>query len=128
MIPTLPVSKEMIAAIVMTIFVISFYIYIGGLKDEIAALEKEVSTLKTDVAYITLEKTRLENAIEKQNEYVEQLEANKALAMAKLKKWQKQKPTIKYRKITEVREVKSNECKQIKDSINNIRNISYSEL
>ncbi len=128
MIPTLPVSKEMIAAIVMTIFVISFYIYIGGLKDEIAALEKEVSTLKTDVAYRTLEKTRLENAIEKQNEYVEQLEANKALAMAKLKKWQKQKPTIKYRKITEVREVKSNECKQIKDSINNIRNISYSEL
>jgi len=128
MIPTLPVSKEMIAAIVMTIFVISFYIYIGGLKDDIAALEKEVSTLKTDVAYKTLEKTRLENAIEKQNEYVEQLEANKELAMAKLKKWQKQKPTIKYRKITEVREVKSNECKQIKDSINNIRNISYSEL
>ena len=128
MIPTLPVSKEMIAAIVMTIFVISFYIYIGGLKDDIAALEKEISTLKTDVAYKTLEKTRLENAIEKQNEHVKQVEANKALAMAKLKKWQKQKPTIRYRKITEVREVKSNECKQIKDSINNIRNISYSEL
>jgi len=122
------VNKEIVVAIVMTIFVVSFYLYIGGLKDDISDLEKEVSTLETEVAYKTLETTRLENAVERQNDHIKQVEANKALAMAKLKKWQKQKPIIKYRKITTVREVKSNECKQIKDSISDIRNFNYSDL
>ena len=122
------INKNIAFAIIASLIVAAVYLYIEALKDDIQNYQKEETALRGEIAYKTLEKERLENALEKQNREVELLRHSESIALSKLKKWQKKPPDIRYKTITKIREVKSDECKEIKDTIDAVRSIDYSLL
>jgi len=104
------------------------YMYIAGLKDDVQELKGNIKDLNSEIAYYRLESERLRGTLDSQTKEIEHLRINEKLAISKLKKWKNKSPTIKYRTITKIRKVKSNECEEINNQISAIRNINYDDL
>ena len=120
--------KNLIVGGVTLLLVIGLYFYIHTLKSQIIDLKEQLNKNQIEIANFKLENERYKNAITTQNKQIEELKASKDNALAKLNKWKALPPKIKYRTITKIREVKSNDCKDIKNTINAIRNIDYNSL
>jgi len=118
--------------IVLTVAVFSvFYVCnarINKLQQEKNVLEKEFADKKTELAYSKLKNERVEKALKEQNKEVELLKLNEKLSLAKLKKFKLQSPDVKYRFITKYRKVKSNDCKDIKNTIDAVKHIDFTGL
>ena len=124
----LAIYKNMIMAGIVGIFVIGLYFYIHGLNKNIEALKKSLLQNQVKLANSKLESTRYKAALDSQNKEIEGLKTQKSLAESKLKKWKSKPPGVKYKVIYKVREVKSNDCKDIKNVINSVRHIDYNSL
>jgi len=124
----LAIYKNMIIAGIVGIFVIGLYFYIHGLNKDIEELKKSLLQNQVKLANSKLESTRYKAALESQNKEIEGLKAQRTLAESKLKKWKSQPPDVKYKVIYKMREVKSDECKVIKNVIDSVRHIDYSSL
>ena len=120
--------KNIIVGIVILLLVIGLYFYIHTLKTQIQDLRSQLTQNQVELANYKLESERYKNAITTQNKQIEELKVSKDNALAKLNKWKALPPKIKYKTITKIREVKSNDCKDIKNTINAIRNIDYNSL
>jgi len=128
MIDTISAYKNIIIAVVIAAIATWFYFYINDIKNERDNYKSENSVLREQVAYSKLEKERLETAVREQNEHIKQLELNEQLALSKLKKWKDKPPNIRYKTITKIREVQSNECKDIKTQLDRIKHTDFSSL
>lgn len=102
---------------------------------KIQDLKTDIANLNTAIAYyeVELEKLRSSNdgykrSINVQNEAINTLAINKTELDKKLEEWQNKPAEIRYKKIYKMREVKSNECKDIKDTIDSIRNLDFNSL
>jgi len=122
------VYKNMVIAGVVGIIVFALYFYIHGLNNKIDDLESSLMKNQVKLANTKLESTRYKAALDSQNKEIEQLRAHTTLAEAKLKKWKNRPPDIKYKVIYKTREVKSNECSDIKSVIDGVRAIDFSSL
>ena len=120
--------KNIIVGGVTLLLVIGLYFYIHTLKIQIQDLRSQLTQNQVELANYRLESERYKNAIDIQNKQIEELKVSKNNALAKLNKWKALPPKIKFRTITKIREVKSNDCKDIKNTINAIRNIDYNSL
>ena len=124
----LAIYKNMIMAGIVGIFVIGLYFYIHGLNKNIEALKKSLLQNQVKLANSKLESTRYKAALDSQNKEIERLKVQENIAEVKLKKWKSKPPDVKYKVIYKVREVKSDDCKDIKNVINSVRHIDYNSL
>jgi len=124
MIEQLKVYRSFIVAGVAGLIAVSLYFYISGLKSNITKLEAKVSKTQLELANTKLESERFKNAVEEQNAKIQNLKVSKEESDAKLAKWKALPPKIKYKTITKIREVKSDECKDIKNALDAVKLIN----
>jgi len=124
----LNIYKNMIIGGVIIILIAGLYFYIHTLKSKIQDLENSLKDNQIELANSKLQSERYKNALDSQNKEIEALKLNEKLSLAKLKKWKSLPPKIKYKTITKIREVKSNECKDIKNQLDAVRHIDYNSL
>lgn len=128
MIPIVKAYKSTISIVLIVALVLGLYFYIHNLKSQIKELQNTLKDTYVEKASCELEVERYRSALDTQNSHIQALEASEELNKAKLRKWQNKKPEVKYRTITKIREVRSNDCKKIKSVINDIRHIDYDSL
>ena len=128
MIALMQTYKNMISIVLVVTLVLGLYFYIHSLKSQIGELQNTLKDAYIEKANYQLEVQRYKSVLDTQNSHIQALEASEALNKAKLRKWQNKKPEVKYRTITKLREVHSNDCKKIKSVIDDIRHIDYDSL
>ena len=120
----LNIYKNMIIGGVIIVLITGLYFYIHTLKSQINNLQDLLKDNQIELANSKLQSERYKNALDSQNKEVEALKLNEKLSLAKLKKWKSLPPKIKYKTITKIREVKSDECKDIKNVLNAVKLIN----
>lgn len=106
-------------------FLLVAAIFIKFQNVEIANLESKLTQEKSNLALAAANNASLAAAIKNQNE---KIELNKIDYEKKVKEFQvwKDKPAeIKYKETIKYKEMKSNECEDIKNIINSIRTTSF---
>jgi len=124
----LNIYKNLIIGGIIIALIIGLYFYIHTLKGQISELQSTLKDTYVELANEKLQSTRYKSALDSQNKEIEALKHNETLAIAKLKKWNSKPPEIRYKKITKIREIKSDDCKDIKNTIDSIRSIDYDSL
>ena len=120
--------KNIIVGIATLLLVIGLYFYIHTLKIQIQDLRSQLTQNQVELANYKLESERYKNAIDAQNKLIVDLKVSKDDALAKLNKWKALPPKVKYKTITKIREVKSNDCKDIKRVLDSIKLIDPNKL
>jgi len=108
--------------------VVGLYLYVQGLKDDIKTCKYEISQLRADIAISDLEKAQLKQSVTRQNQAIRTLKNSNELKLKELKKWKSQNPQVKYKTITKIREVQSDECKDIKSQLDDIKRIDINRV
>ena len=129
---SLLLNKNFIFGVLIVSVISALYFYVYSLKTDIKDLQLQVSQMEITVINKKLEVERLETSIISQNKYIESLEANKTKNLAELEKWKNKPAEVRYKTIYETiykdKEIKSNECKDIKTMLDNVRSIDFSSL
>jgi biopolymer transport protein ExbB/TolQ len=113
------------AGLLFFVFFTMLYFYVGSLKSEIKELKLELVTTQGVLMKEKLNTSTLRISIDKQNEAINSLGLENKNAQNKLKEWREKPADIKYKTIQTIREIKSDECEQIKNSLNAIKSIGY---
>jgi len=124
----LQIYKNLILGVAVAAAIAGLYFYISGLKSDIKDLKITVLETQNKLVNEKRQSSLYRTTLEKQSKQIEQLEAHTKIAKAKLKKWKSKPPDIKYKVIYKTREIKSNDCKDIKSTIDSIRSIDFSSL
>lgn len=128
MIGKFEVYKTAIAASVAVFTILGVYFYVQYLKMDIADLKSQLKDSEIAVANYKLENTRYKDAVALQNRKVEQMRKRENDAISKLREWKSKPAEVRYKTIYKTREVKSNECADIKNVISSVRYIDYDSL
>ncbi len=121
-------SKNIIIGATITAIALSIYLYMAHLNTQISALQTTIKDLHIELANSKLQSLRYKSSLNSQNKEIELLKSNEEISLLKLKKWKNQKPEIRYETIIEIKEVKSNECKDIRNVLTEVRGIKYDSL
>ena len=95
---------------------------------EIATLNATLSAREVTITKLESSNREYKVLVGIQNEAVEKLAIDTSLANQKLKGWKALPKEVRYEVIYKTNEVKSNECEDIKSTIDNIRHLDYSRL
>ena len=120
--------KNLIIGGIIVFAIIGLYAYVHSLKTDIEDLRMQVSKKNVEIANRKLEVERYRSSLVHQNEKIEKLELDNKAADDKLTKWKNQPENIKYKVIYKTKEVKSNDCKDIKKRIDYVRHLNANEL
>lgn len=120
--------RTMIVSTVTIMLIIGLYFYIHSLKSQISDLQSSLKDSQVEIANYKLESSRLRNVLAQQSEKIEALKSDKQNALKTLAKWKELPPKVKYKTITKIREVKSDECEDIKNQLDAIKRINFSSL
>jgi hypothetical protein len=124
----LNVYKNLIVGGVIIALLLGLYFYVHSLKVQITDLRSTLKDSYIELANEKLQSARYKAALDAQNKEIEDARFNESLAKSELEKWKALPPKIKYKTITKIREVKSNDCEQIKAVIDDVRHIDFSSL
>ncbi|MFK5937736.1 MAG: hypothetical protein QM497_04975 [Sulfurimonas sp.] len=124
----LNVYKNLITGGIIIALLLGLYFYVHTLKTQITTLQSNLKDSYIEVANYKLGNERLKNSLTMQNKEVEKAKVNVSIANNKLAKWKALPTKVKYKTITKIREVKSNDCKDIKNTIDSIRNLDFNKL
>ena len=97
-------------------------------KLEIANLNTAVSEYETLVAKLDASNAQSKALITKQNESISKIEVDRDSALNKLEEWRAKPPKVKYEIIYKDGEIKSNDCKDIKNRLNAVRTRDFNSL
>ena len=120
--------KNTILAVIAVGLVLGLYFYISSLKSDITELRMTIKDMNVELANEKLQSTRYKSALDSQNEHIKQLSANDTLLRAKLVKWKNKPATVKYGTIYKTKEVKSDDCKEIKNRLDFVKQLDFSKL
>lgn len=93
--------------------------------NKIETLELDIKNKVSEIAIKDANNITLTSTIKSQNEKIEQIENSYNEKTKEFEIWKNKPPEIKYKEIIKNVEVKSNECKDIKSIIADIRNTSF---
>jgi len=124
----LNIYKNLIIGSIVFTLILGLYFYIHLLKLQIDNLQNTLKDSYMEAANLKLQSERYKNILDVQSKEIEDARINESLAKKKLLEWRAKPPSIKYKIITKIREVKSNDCKDIKNTIDAIRHIDYDKL
>ena len=128
MFPQVVMYKNVILAVIVIGLLLGLYYYISQLKNDIIELKMTIKDINIELANEKLQSTRYKSALDSQNEYIDQLKANDALLRAKLVKWKNKPAVVRYEAIHKTKEVKSDDCKEIKTRLDFVKQLDFSEL
>jgi len=118
----------MIVGGVVVALLFGLYFYVHSMKVQISGLRNDLKDSYVELVNSKLKATRYKSALDAQSSNTETLKVNKQKVDRKLAEWKAKPAEIRYNTIYKIRKVKSNGCKQIKATINNIRHIKYNDL
>ena len=113
-----------IAISMLTIILIES-IYIKLQSSKITFLQEKITEIKLDLSNEKANNTTLRSSIKDQNQKIEEHKNNYDSKLREFQEWKDKPAEIKYKEIIKYQEIKSNECKDIKNIINDIRNTSF---
>ncbi len=114
----------LLGVIVIAVFLIGgAYTYF--IKSELEKVQAEFSEQGKELAIEKANNTVIKATIESQNKAINSQKVELAEKLQELEDWKNQSPEIKYKEVIKYREVKSNECEDIKNVINSIRGTSF---
>ncbi len=123
------INRVAIEFSVLLIFILFAYFYTNSLKSDISELKLSNSTLSTEISNKTLSNERLKLSLEHRNKEIENERYNRNLTEEKLKKWKALPRKIKYIHTPAIiKEIRSDECEDIKKSIDAMRDIDFNSL
>ena len=117
-------SKNILIVAVAVIFLISGA-YNHFIKSELEKVQAEYSEQSKELAIEKANNTVIKATIESQNKAIDSQKVELAEKLQELEDWKNQPPEIKYKEVIKYREVKSNECEDIKAVINSMRGTSF---
>ena len=100
-------------------------IYIKLQSSKITFLQEKITEIKLDLSNEKANNTTLRSSIKDQNQKIEEHKNNYDSKLREFQEWKDKPAEIKYKEIIKYQEIKSNECKDIKNIINDIRNTSF---
>ena len=100
-------------------------IYIKLQSGKINFLQEKITEIKLDLSNEKANNTTLRSSIKDQNQKIEEHKNNYDSKLREFQEWKDKPAEIKYKEIIKYQEIKSNECKDIKNIINDIRNTSF---
>ena len=114
----------LLGVIVIAVFLIGgAYTYF--IKSELEKVQAEFSEQGKELAIEKANNTVIKATIESQNKAIDSQKVELAEKLQELEDWKNQPPEVKYKEVIKYREVKSNECEDIKNIINIIRSTSF---
>lgn len=116
-----------IIGLVIFIFTIGFFlrsVYLN-LQDEIENLENEKLILNSKLLIEKTNNITAKAIIDKQNKEIESKKVDYEKNIKDFEEWKNKPQEIKYKEVIKYKEIKSNECEDIKDIINSIRSTSF---
>jgi hypothetical protein len=132
MIPQLNAYRGLVGIGVIILLIVGLYVYVATLKSQISDLNNTLLTTKVELAAEQRQSVLYKSVLEQQNREIEDLMIDGAEARTELEAWQERPPEVRYKTlyktIYKTKEVKSNECKDIKELIDNVRAIDYDSL
>jgi predicted Holliday junction resolvase-like endonuclease len=120
--------KNIIITGVVAILIISISTYVYMLKKTITELNTSLLESKIELAKEQRQSALYRSTLDNQTKEIESLAVDKSKADKKLAEWRAKPADVRYEVIYKMREVKSDECADIKTVIDNIRNLDYSRL
>lgn len=104
--------------------------YIYDLKQDINNLELDKSNLQNKLIKEQFQGSLYKSSLDKQSLLIEQMRADYDVSVDKLNKWKAKPAEVRYEVIYKTinKEIKSNECKDVTNSIDTIKSIDYSLL
>jgi len=121
--------NRVIAYIVLVILLIlGLYVYVHSLKEQIVNLKSSLKDSYVELANSKLEATRYKSALDRQSAEIDKVKIARDKAVRAYEELKSKPAKIRYNVIYKIRKVHSNECKQIKSTINYIRKLDYSTL
>lgn len=115
--------------LIISIVLITIIVFLGTyskfLKNENKKLTTNINDLHLKMSIKEFEKTELKNSIKNQNIEIEKVSINLDEKMKELEEWRNKPPDIKYKEVIKIKEIKSNECADIKTVINSFRTTSF---
>jgi len=114
-----------IIIVVLSTFLISLVIAIYFLNMNRESLIKDLTDKKIELSNEQANNITLTSKLEYQNQKIAEQENNYEAKLKEFQSWKDKPAEIKYKEIIKHQEVKSNECKDIKNIINDIRNTSF---
>lgn len=117
-------------AIIVALVSLLTIITIGGIyikiqSAEIQLLQNDLAQTKIELSNEKANNITLSSKIKDQNQKIAEQENNYEAKLKEFQEWKNKPVEIKYKEIIKHQEVKSNECKDIKNIINDIRNTSF---
>ena len=117
-------SKIILIVAVAVIFLIGgAYNYF--IKSELEKVQAEYSKQTKELAVEKANNTTLRASIENQNKAVEETKVDLEENLREFEEWKNQPVEVKYKEVIKYKEIKSNECEDIKNIINSIRSTSF---
>lgn len=110
-------------------FLVALLLLVGIYSRILLSQNKTLTTdLITKNSLLEVEKTKninLNASIKNQNEKIENNQIDLDTKLKELEEWKNKPAEIKYKEIIKFKEIKSNECTDIKNIINSIRTTSF---
>lgn len=100
-------------------------IYIKIQSSKINFLQEKITEIKLDLSNEKANNTTLRSSIKDQNQKIEEHKNNYDSKLREFQEWKDKPVEIKYKEIIKYQGIKSNECKDIKNIINDIRDTSF---
>ena len=115
---------------IILIVAVAVMFLIGGaynyfIKSELEKVQAEYSEQSKELAVEKANNTALRANIENQNKAVEEIKVDLENNLKDFEEWKNKPIETKYKEVIKYKEVKSNECKDIKNIINSIRSTSF---
>ena len=103
---------------------------IGGaynhfIKSELEKVQAEYSEQSKELAIEKANNVTAKATIKSQNDAIENQKVELSEKLQELQEWKNQPPETRYKEVIKYKEVKSNECEDIKNIINSIRSTSF---
>lgn len=118
-------NKYLLLGVAVTIVFLIGGAYTYFIKSELKKVQAEFSEQGKELAIEKANNTVIKATIESQNKAIDSQKVELAEKLQELEDWKNQPPEIKYKEVIKYREVKSNECEDIKNVINSIRSTSF---
>lgn len=108
----------------LTILAISA-VYIKMQTAKIESLQENITKLEIELSNEKANNITLSSTIKNQNQKIAEHQNSYDIKIKEFQEWKDKPAEIKYKEIIKYQEIKSNECKDIKNIINDIRNTSF---
>ena len=114
----------LLGVIVIAVFLIGgAYTYF--IKSELEKVQASYLDQGKELAIEKANSITAKATIESQNRAIDSQKVEYSEKLQELEDWKNQSPEVKYKEVIKYREVKSNECEDIKNIINSIRSTSF---